>query len=386
MGFGDEIMRGIINGKMITENTITENKVLLFDKKILGIVEQDELSDYGKVELINAKGKYVSPGLIDIHIHGIGGHDTMDGSLEALQQMSIYVAKNGVTGFLPTTMTLDQASICKSLDIIKILKDAKPLGARILGAHMEGPFINPKYKGAQREQYIIKPNYEFIKDYTDIIKIITLAPEMDENFAFLDAVRQHEEIVLSIGHSNATYEEALEAIAKGVSHATHTFNAMSPFHHRKPGVVGAILNSDISCELIADKIHVHPGNFQLLINSKGVDRVVLISDSMRAACMKNGQYGLGGQTVNVNSDSARLKDGTLAGSVLTLNKAIKNVLENTDLTLCEAVNMASLYPAQVIGMSKQKGSIEIGKDADLVIFDADFAVQYTWVEGEIIKF
>lgn len=377
-------MKGIINGKIITDKTVMQDKVLIYDKKIAAIVDNNQVGLYKDLEIIDAKGHYISPGLIDIHIHGIEGDDVMDGTIECLQNISKNILKHGVTAFLPTTMTMDKYNIYKALDTVKQLMKLPQLGAKILGVHMEGPFINKKYKGAQNEEFILAPNYEWIEKHIDIIKILTFAPEMDPNHQFIDKMKKHEDVVLSIGHSNANYEQAMTAIEKGVRHAAHTFNAMSPFHHREPGVVGAVFNSHISCELIADKIHVHPANYQLLTSIKGLNKVVLITDSIRAACMKEGQYDLGGQTIHVYNGSARLQDGTLAGSMLTLNKALKNVLENTNLSICEVVHMASRNPASVIGVSNDKGSIEIGKDADFTIFDDEFNIYTTIVEGKTV--
>lgn len=377
-------MKGIINGKIITDKVVLEDKVLVYDKKIAAMIDKNQVDLDKDIEIIDAKGHYISPGLIDIHIHGIEGYDVMDGTIESLQNISQSLLKNGVTSFLPTTMTMDKQYIYRALDVIKKLKSVPQLGAKILGAHLEGPFINRKYKGAQNEEFIVTPSYEFIEKYIDIIKILTLAPEMDQNNEFIDKMKQHQDVVLSIGHSNANYEQAMTAIENGFRHAAHTFNAMRPFHHREPGVVGAIFNSDVSCELIADKIHVHPAHYQLLTNIKGLSKVVLITDSIRAACMKEGQYDLGGQMINVCNGSARLQDGTLAGSVLTLNKALKNVLENTNLSICEVVQLASLNPAKVIGVSNHKGSIKIGKDADIIIFDEYFNIYNTIVQGKTV--
>jgi len=377
-------MKAIVNGRIITEKEMLEGKVLLYDIKIDAIIEKEQLDLYRDLEIIDAKGQYVSPGLIDIHIHGVENHDVMDGTIQGLKEMSKSLSKYGVTAFLPTTMTMDKENIYKVFESIKELINLPLQGAKILGIHMEGPFINKKYKGAQNEAFIISPFYEFIENYIDIIKILTLSPETDQKGTFIEKMKQHPEVVLSIGHSNANYEEAMAAIDNGVRHATHTFNAMRPFNHREPGVVGAIFNRDVTCELIADKIHVHPANFQLLMNIKGFSKVVLVSDSMRGAGMKEGQYYLGGQLVNVSQGIGRLQDGTMAGSVLTLNKALKNILENTNLTIYEVVNMASMNPARVIGVSDSKGSIEVGKDADFTIFDSEFDIQNTIVEGKSI--
>jgi N-acetylglucosamine-6-phosphate deacetylase len=383
-------MIAIINGKIIKRDCLIENEVVLFDNKIKDILDIAEFNNiiknnkYGEIEVIDAKGNYISPGFIDLHIHGSGGKDTMDGNIEDLKVISKAIAKNGVTSFLPTTMTMSKEKIYKALDTIKKGMKMNLGGAKILGAHMEGPFINENYKGAQKDDYILEPYYEFIKSYEDIIKIITIAPEKDYNFEFIKSIKKNTNIVLSMGHTNATYEEAMEAIENGVSRATHLFNAMSPLNHRNPGVVGAVLESHINAEFIADKIHIHPGIFQLVLNIKGKDKVILITDSMRAGCMKDGISELGGQKVIVKNNSARLEDGTLAGSILTLNKAVKNIMENTTLKIYEAIVLASLNAARDIGIDDKKGSIEIGKDADIIIFDENFDVKQTIVEGNIL--
>lgn len=376
-------MKAIINGKIITKDGVVLGKSIIFDKQIINITDNLDSLDNSKVQVIDAKGNYVSPGFIDLHIHGSGGKDAMDGDIEALKVISSTIAKNGVTAFLPTTMTMDIDLIYKALNTIRqAMKEQMP-GAKVVGAHMEGPFINEKYKGAQAAEHILKPEFKLIDQYMDVIKIITLAPEKDHNFQFIKEAKNND-VVLSIGHSNATYEEAMDAINAGITHATHTFNAMTPLHHRKPGIVGAVFNSRVVCELIADKIHVHPSLFQLLVNIKGKDKVVLITDSMRAGCMKDGEYDLGGQKVIVKDNSARLEDGVLAGSVLTLNKAVCNIKNNTNLKINEVINMVSLNPAREIKLDKYKGSLEVNKDADIVIFDKDINIKETIVEGNII--
>ena len=383
-------MIAIINGKIIKRDCLIENEVVLFDNKIKDILDIAQFNNiiknnkYGEIEVIDAKGNYISPGFIDLHIHGSAGKDTMDGSIEDLKVISKAISKNGVTSFLPTTMTMSKEKIYKALDTVKKGMKMDLGGAKILGAHMEGPFINENYKGAQKDDYILEPYYEFIKGYEDIIKIITIAPERDYNFEFIKSIKKNTNIVLSMGHTNATYEEAMEAIENGVSRATHLFNAMSPLNHRNPGVVGAVLESHINAEFIADKIHIHPGIFQLVLNVKGKDKVILITDSMRAGCMKDGISELGGQKVIVKNNSARLEDGTLAGSILTLNKAVKNIMENTTLKIYETIVLASLNAARDIGIDDKKGSIEIGKDADIIIFDENFDVKQTIVEGNIL--
>lgn len=377
-------MKAIVNGKIIVGNEILENKVLLFEKKIIDILDRDNVCLSKNDYIIDAKGLYISPGFIDVHIHGSGGKDAMDGKIESIKVISNTIAKRGVTSFLPTTMTMAKEHIYKALDAIEQAMNMDLGGAKVLGAHLEGPFINPKYKGAQKVDFIKNPSFDFIKGYENVIKIITLAPEKDENFKFLKDIKENTDIVLSIGHSDATYEQAMVAIDNGISRATHTFNAMTPLNHRKPGIIGAIMNTDISCELIADNIHVHKGAINVLTKIKGKDKIILITDSMRAGCMKNGIWELGGQKVIVKDGSARLEDNTLAGSILTLDRAVKNMKNNIDASLCEIISMVTINPAKDINIYDKKGSIEKGKDSDIVIFDKDINIRMTIVEGNIV--
>lgn len=367
---------------MVTKEGILTGKSIIFDEKIIDIIDDNEIHKYSPDEKIDANGNYVFPGFIDIHIHGAGGFDTMDGTAEALENISKTIATKGVTGFLPTTMTMDKSSILAALDNVRNAMENGVSGAEILGVHMEGPFINVEKMGAQNPEYIMKPDYDLVKDYLDIIKIITLAPEEDENHEFIKKL--NEDVVLSIGHTNASYEQAMDAIENGISHATHTFNAMTPLNHRSPGVIGAVMNTDISCELIADCIHVHPGAFNVLIKVKGDEKVILVTDSMRAGCIKEGIYDLGGQEVIVKDGAARLRTGSLAGSVLTLNVALKNIVENTDLNFSQAANMICQNPANLLGLGDSKGSISIGKDADFAILNEEYKVEKTILAGNII--
>ncbi|EPY6467408.1 N-acetylglucosamine-6-phosphate deacetylase [Clostridium sporogenes] len=377
-------MKAIVNGKIIVGNEILQNKVLLFEKKIIDILDRENVCLSKNDYIIDAKGLYISPGFIDVHIHGSGGKDVMDGEIESIKVISNTIAKRGVTSFLPTTMTMAKERIYKALDVIEQAMNMDLGGAKVLGAHLEGPFINPKYKGAQKVDFIKNPSFDFIKGYENVIKIITLAPEKDENFKFLKYIKENTDIVLSIGHSDATYEQAMAAIDNGISRATHTFNAMTPLNHRKPGIIGAIMNTDISCELIADNIHVHKGAINVLTKIKGKDKIILITDSMRAGCMNNGIWELGGQKVIVKNGSARLEDNTLAGSILTLDNAIKNMKNNIDASLCEIISMVTINPAKDINIYDKKGSIEKGKDSDIVIFDKDINISMTIVDGNIV--
>ena len=376
---GVEKMKAIINGKIILNDSIMEQKIILFEDKILDIT--DDLPD--QVDIIDAKGAYVGAGLIDIHIHGAGGADVMDANDDTIETISQLLVKFGVTSFLPTTMTMSQEKIECALNQIRIGMNGHYKGAKVLGCHLEGPFISETYKGAQNKAFIQKPNMTWIEPFQDVIKLITLAPEVDEGYEFIKAMKLKTDIKLSMGHTSTTFAKAKEAIQLGISHATHTFNGMSGFNHREPGAVGAILMSDVSAELIADKIHVNPEIFEWFYRVKS-GNIVLITDSMRAGCMPDGVYDLGGQEVIVENGSARLRTGSLAGSVLTLNKAVRNFYEETTLSLPAVYQLASLNAARSIGVEDCKGSIEIGKDADLVIWDEALEALVTIVEGKIV--
>ncbi len=375
-------MKYIKNGKIIMEYGIIENSVLSFDEKICGITDENSIPE--DAEVIDAMGGYVSPGLIDIHIHGYLGEDTSDGNAEGIFKMANGVMKNGVTSFCPTTMTVSMEEIEKALDVVRSLKgeSKKWQGAEILGVNLEGPFINPKRKGAQAEQHIKKPDAKFIIDNSDIICLTTIAPEMEGGYEAISEIRRKSHVVVSIGHTDADFEQTMSGIEAGATHITHLFNAQTPLHHRKPGVVGAALQTGVTTELIADTFHVHKGLFQLLAQVKG-DKLVLITDCTRAGGMPDGEYSLGGQPIFVKGVQCLLEDGTIAGSVLKLNNAVKNFRDNCDLPFWKVVSAASLAPAKAIGADKRKGSLEPGKDADIIITDNDFNIVKTIIGGEV---
>lgn len=378
-------MKAITNGKIMLENDVLKDCTLLFDTHIIDIIKKDEIEAIDDIEeIIDAENNYVSPGFIDLHIHGSAGSDVMDGTFEDLNNISRSIAKTGVTSFLPTTMTMSKKDILRALENIRQTMSKTLDGAKIQGVHMEGPFISKRYKGAQNEKYIIKPDYEFIKPYLDILKIITFAPEEDKNNEFIEKMKEHKDIRLSIGHTNATFEQALDAIDNGVTYIAHTFNAMTGLHHREPGVVGAVLSREVDCELIADTIHVHRGFFQAFIDINKKEKIILVTDSMRAGCMKGREYELGGQKVIVDSSSAKLEDGTLAGSILKLNEAVKNIQSNTSYCLRDVVNMASINQARAVGIDDRLGSIKKGKIGDLIIFDKEINVLKTIIDGKVV--
>ncbi len=370
-------MKAIINGKILLDDNLVEDKVLLFDNRIVNIVEETDLEN---VEIIDAKGAYVSAGFIDLHIHGSGGADVMDATPDALETISSTLLQTGTTSFLATTMTMSNEAIDQALQNIQ-LHAIKVSGAHILGIHLEGPFINISKHGAQDKEYVQAPNVSLIENYMQEVKMITLAPEIEgaESFVKLLA-KKYPHIILSIGHSDASYEESQESFAWGISHATHLFNAMNPYHHRKPGIVGAVFDSDVTCDIIADLVHTHPSTLELVQKVKK-EKLVLITDAMRAGCMKCGTYDLGGRSVEVNEGKAVLEDGTLAGSVLKMNDALSNMRTHTSMSLVEIVNAVTKIPARKLGL--HKGELREGYDADIVIFDENFSIISTIVSGEV---
>lgn len=376
-------MKAIINGRIILKDCILDNSAILYTDKIEGIIPINTLPD--NVEIIDANGGYVAPGLIDIHIHGYLGKDVCDGEEQSIRVISEGLIKNGVTAYLPTTMTVDMKVIKKALEVCRNLKEESKNwnGAQILGCHAEGPFISEAKKGAQDPKYILKPDSEFVKDYADIIKIITLAPETDTaDFAEIRKIVRDTDVVVSMGHTSSDYETAKQSVAAGVSHVTHLFNAMTPLAHRAPGVVTAALDSDVSCELIADTFHVLPQFYDILWKLKG-RRLCFITDCLPAGGLPYGEYTLGGNKIIYRDIVCRLEDGTVAGSVLGLNKGVNNVYKNSGIPLHECVNAASLNPATAIGVADKKGSLETGKDADIIIADAEFDIIKTIIGGEI---
>lgn len=371
----------IINGKVILHDEIVEKNVFIEDDKIIEISERQPDNE----EIIDAKGLYVSPGFIDVHTHGRGGSDTMYATFEDLNTISKATLKTGVTTFLPTTMTMPVADITKAVDNIATYKD-KVEGAQVLGTHLEGPFFNKKYKGAQPEECMILPTVEnylsFVKDHQDIIRKISIAPELEHSLELI-AYLKDKNTVVSLGHTNATYEQAQAAIDAGATSGTHTYNAMTPLTHRAPGVVGAIMiNDTVYAELILDGIHVNYAAAKALLRTKGKDKVILITDSLEAAGMENGKYLLGNQDVYVKDGEARLIDGTLAGSIVSMNVAVRNAHEHLGLKLNEAVNLASYNPAQSLN-EPLLGEIKVGNYADIIFFDEKINIQQTMMKGQL---
>ena len=374
-------MLAVKHAKFIVKDRIESGKALLFTDKILAFVREEDIPE--GVEVIDAEGGYVAPGFIDLHIHGYLGRDVCDASEESMRIISKGLLENGVTGYLPTTMTVDMKTVQGAIDVCRQLMDEDNFdGSTILGVHAEGPFISASKKGAQDERFILKPDAEFVKNNADVIRIITLAPEEDDNFSAIRDIVIDTDVVVSMGHTSADYKTAMDGVAAGVKHTTHLFNAMSLMTHRAPGVVGAALNSDVSCELIVDGYHVNSDLFDLVYKLKG-RKLCFITDCLPAGGLPEGEYTLGGAKIIYRDNICRLPDGTIAGSVLRLNKGVWNVYQNSNIPLYECVNCASLNPATTLGIEDQKGSLEVGKDADIVILDEEFNVKKTIIGGKV---
>ena len=358
--------------------------ILIEDKRIAQIGEGNAPT-FDSATILDCGGNTALPGFIDLHVHGAVGRDTMDATPQALQDMARFYASHGVTGFLATTMTASDGNTLHALENAAQCVGPVQDGATVLGVHLEGPYLNVTMKGAQDGQYIRLADPKAYTEWLNlnVIRQVTVAPEFTENQTFIRDCATHG-INVSIGHTAATYEDVQRAVSLGARQATHTFNAMTPVHHRKPGTAGAVLSIDeITCELIADTIHVLPALLKLTVRAKGPEGVVLITDAIMGAGMPDGNYELGGQAVTVANNTATLADGTLAGSVLTMDRALRNILAATGLSLAQTWPMTSANAARQIGIADHKGKLEVGYDADIVVLDAANNVRKTIIEGRV---
>jgi len=395
----------IYNGRVVLEHAVLEKGAVIFaNGRIAYLGPQDVLPKVihlpgglepvrvGDGESIDAGGGWIFPGFIDVHVHGGGGADTMNGTLEAIETISRTHARHGTTALLPTTMTAPHDQIMGAARAVRAAMErwrtAPWPGARVLGMHLEGPYINPKQAGAQDPKYMRRADIgelgEILSVLEDGFRLATIAPELPGGAEALEYLHRAG-VIVSIGHSDATIDEAAEAFRAGVDHVTHTFNGMRGLHHREPGTVGAALLSEKAlCEVIADGIHVHPEAIRLLWMVKGTAGVCLVTDAIEAADMPEGTYRLGGQTVTVKDGACRLASGSLAGSILTMERAVRFMVREVGVPPHDAARMASLNVAEQLRISGRKGSLKIGKDADIVLLDSDFDVVRTWVEGRLV--
>lgn len=364
-----------------------ESCVLVSEGKIVGIKEQKEV-DPSEYDIVNFKKSIIVPGFIDIHTHGVVGHDSMETDIKIFNTESKFYAKHGVTSFVPTTMAQSKKDTMLAIKTIREASYLKMAGAKIIGIHLEGPYFNLEKKGAQPGKYIRDADLDELQDFmkasNNFVVIVSLAPEIEKA---LEAIRflSGRGITISLGHTNATYEEANRGIDAGATHATHIFNGMRPYHHREPGVIGAVLlDNRVTCEVIADLIHLHPRTIELTYKLKGPDRMILVSDSMGATGLNDGNYQLGGEKVIVKDSVARLENGSLAGSTLTLDKALRNIVNVVGIPFKDALRMITYNPTREISLERNIGSISIGKMADLVVLDESLKVKATFIEGKMV--
>ncbi|WP_025784103.1 N-acetylglucosamine-6-phosphate deacetylase [Sporosarcina sp. D27] len=373
----------LTNGTVVTpDGVLDKGEVFIED----GVIREVGISIQRVAnQQIDARGGYVLPGFIDMHIHGAAGADVMDATEEALQTMADVLPKEGTTSFLATSMTQAPEAIETALKNAAVFT-TKAGQAQMLGVHLEGPFVSQKRAGAQPLEYICPPDAEQFDAWQQAaqgkIRMVTLAPEVPNGLAFIRKLSA-EGIVASMGHTDATIAQMEEAAQAGAVQATHLYNQMSPFHHREPGAIGgALLIDELCAEVIPDFIHSHPKAVELAYRVKGADRLILITDAMRAKGLEPGEYDLGGQPVHVSETDARLSDGTLAGSILTMEHAVKNVVRTLGISPLDVAKITSGNAARQLGLTK-KGSLVVGKDADVVILDKEWTVKHTICGGVV---
>lgn len=375
-------MKCFVNGDVFVNRAFVRGNLFVDEGKVLGV---DVLDVSAADEVIDCKDALVVPGFVDIHCHGGVGVDTMDGKAASIEKLAKFVASNGTGAFLPTTMTMPMGDVRQALKAVDEVMRGDVMGAEILGVHAEGPFINAEKKGAQNGANIAVPSVaafqEMTGEFEDVVKTITLAPEIEGAEELIRYLKK-KGIVAIIGHTCATYEQAMASFDWGVSHCTHLYNAMPGLSHRAPGVVGALFDAkDTTVELIADLIHVHPAALRIAMDVKGIDQVALITDAMEAAGLPDGEYALGGQAVFVKDGAARLANGALAGSTLNQQQALRNVI-SIGKSLEEALVMLTESPARVIGMETTHGQLAEGYVANVTILNKELYVKQTFVRGK----
>ncbi len=375
----------LIRGTIITpDQVLMHHNLIIEGEKIVGITANAP-PDLAENEIIDVKGFFVVPGFIDVHVHGAVGFDTMDATSGAILRMGDDFARHGVTTFLPTTVAASAKDIHNAINNVSATPRSTT-GAQHLGLHLEGPYVNHEFRGAQPPQHLRPADKNEYSTWFESkqIRLITVAPEVD---GVSDLIRDGKEagVEFALGHTSATYEQVMMAVELGLHQATHTFNGMPALNHRSPGAVGAVLSDDrIWAQIIVDGVHVHPAVVKLLIKVKGVDRTIMITDAIRATGMPNGDYALGDQMVHVKDGVARTDAGGLAGSTLTMDQALRNVMDFADLSLADALPMLTRVPAVSIGIDDHKGFIAPGFDADIVVLDQSYQVRMTMVAGKVV--
>ena len=376
-------------GRVMTPDRVILDGVVLVDgSRILEVGSRAAVRFSGdEFEVMNHPRQLLAPGFIDVHIHGALGRDVMEGTGEALEVISGFLAAHGTTSFLATTMTASPIATLRAVEALGRQVDSPLPGARMLGLHLEGPFINPEKRGAHPAEHIRPPSTlifeQLLARSGRRIKLITLAPEVEGGLELIEFARSRG-VVVSLGHSNATLEETLAAVDLGAANATHLFNAMRSFSHRDPGILGAVLTApQVWAELIADGVHVSPAAVELCLQCKGAGKILLISDAVSPTGMPEGQYRLADSEITLSGGVCRTPEGTLAGSILTQDQALRNVVRWSRLPVQTVLGMLTRNPAQSLGIADSKGSLAAGKDADMVLLDENLGIHTTIVQGEV---
>lgn len=378
----------LTGGKIITPFRIIEDGTITIEKGIIsGLGKSSGLKVPKDFSVIDVSGRIICPGFADLLVHGGAGHGFADDNDESIDIISKYFLQHGSTTVLASLFAKPEKQLLNDLERIAGYIEKHP-ASNIRGIHMEGPYLNRQFKGAMNSNYLWKPDVESWNRIWAAsrghIKIMTIAPELPGAVEVMRAAAQLG-VVLSIGHSTANYDEVLIAIDNGAAHVTHIFNAMQQFHHRTPGVIlASLLHNELKIELIADTLHVHPAVIQFLLKLKGSSGIILVSDSIRAGGMHEGEYEFADQKIYMKGKKAFLADGTLAGSTLTLNLAVKNMIEAAGAKITEAIRMASLNPVKVLNLENRKGILAVGKDADIVVLNSSFEVEKTIIGGKLV--
>ncbi|MGC6589941.1 N-acetylglucosamine-6-phosphate deacetylase [Paenibacillus sp. Dod16] len=382
----------LLYGQVLTPNGICEDGVLAIQGKSISYTGDASALPadlkQAAAEVIHQPDGYIIPGFIDIHVHGGNGEDFMDASRDVLDKITSFHSSQGTTAMLATTMTAPKAAIDHVLQEVNDYQSQDMPYTRLVGVHLEGPFISPKWPGAQNPEHIVHANIDWLEEwvstYPGLVRQVTLAPEREGALEAISWLNNHG-IVAALGHTDATYEEVEAAVEAGLSHGVHTFNAMTGLHHRKPGVVGAMLSDDrLSCEIIADGIHVHPAAIRILARMKQDGNLILITDAMSATGMADGEYTIGDLPVVVENGIATLKSNrdSLAGSTLTMIKGFQLLVREVGLSIEQASRVGSLNPAAKIGIADVTGSLEAGKLADVLMLSSDLELQGVWIQGQ----
>lgn len=381
-------MRTIIYGGTILtpDETLPDHALVIEAGQIVALEPGLHPISAGAHErILHAAGLWVAPGLIDLHVHGSAGSDTMDATPAALAAMSTFFIKHGVTAYLPTTITGPGAAIQAAITNVERTPQPED-GGQHLGVHLEGPYLSPAQRGAQPEEFLRQPDPGEYDSWLNsgIVRLIAVAPEIPGVLALIER-GVDKRIRFSAGHCQANYEQMMQAVDRGLNQATHTFNAMLGLHHREPGTAGAVLADErIYAEVIVDGVHVHPAVVRVLVRAKGINRTILITDAIRAAGLADGDYDLGGHIVHVADGIARTSSGSLAGSTLTLDKAVRNVIQFAGVSLNQALAMASRVPAEAMGWSGRKGVLVPGADADVILFDSSLNIRGSIIAGNLV--